>query len=66
MAQQLQKLVPEPQTAGAFQTARTQIDRLRNELNSLRANIGDEQALAARKDRIETIRESLAEAVSSL
>jgi len=66
MAQELQESVPEPRTAGASQTARTQIDRLRTELNLLAANIDDKDAIAVSKDRIETIRKSLAEAVSSL
>jgi hypothetical protein len=66
IAQSLQESAPGPQAATTLQTTRTQLDRLRTELNLVRSNIGNKEALAVRKAHIEAIRRSLAKASSSL
>jgi hypothetical protein len=65
-AKELEAAVPQPSTQSIVSDCRSDMEMLCRELSGIAANVGDNDALAAARKRIENIRNSLQKAYSSI
>jgi hypothetical protein len=66
LEKEIEAAVPQPSTQSIVSDCRNDIEMLCRELSGIAANVGDNDALAAARKRIENIRNSLQKAYSSI